>query len=192
MFDKNLFLNSVSTGASKKTVNEAMRRTNKERAIFDLFQDVHGIPYTANSGMHFVSHFAEHPVHGKLYVGRNGILTNNPKKAQPQGAGAEVIGNATRSDRVPLQPRFNINGKRVEYGSDLHKNLAGWLKENPKEHVEPRLSFSRERTEQLADAENAKQAEAKIMNQRPTFQVRANPDGNRAKLRRMEERDRNS
>ena len=180
MFDKNLLLNHImNEDPSRDPMIERSRKANERaRNIHGLFQDAFNIPFTVNSGMHFVSHFAEHPVHGKIYVGRNGILTNNPQKAQPQGAGAEVTGNAGRTDRVPLQPRFHINGKRVESGSDLHRNLAGWLRENPKEHVEPRLTFSMERTKELADEENAKQAHRKIMNVRPTIQVRPREENN--------------
>jgi len=174
MFDKNLLLNHImNEDPSRDPMIQRSRQTNERaKQLHGLFQDVFNIPFTANSGMHFVNHYAEHPVHGKLYVGSNGRITNNPKKAKAQGYGSEVTGDAGRTDRIPLQPRFNIDGKPVEYKSDLHNNLAGWLRENPAIRVEPRLTFDHETTEKLANAENARQAERNIMNKRPTIKVR--------------------
>jgi len=101
----------------------------------DLFQKVHGVNYESNSNMYFHGHYGEHPEHGKLFMGKSNMITNNPKRAKPQGGpDAEIPSQYGQIDRrYPLAnlPTFVIDGQKIPHGSDQHTSLVDHIRTNP-------------------------------------------------------------
>lgn len=160
----------------------------KRKQLEGLFLDKFGLPYAPDAGMHFVAHFDEHPEYGKLYLGRGNIVTNNPQEAAPKGDGGDLMGIVgTKGGRgLPMQPRFKINGQMIDHRSEEHKALVDHIRAG-RTHAEPRLAFNRETTEAKINKFHAQNAYARIMNPEITLNVKENPEGNRAKLRRLEQ-----